>query len=156
MLGTEFSNFYRKFLFLNLLQPFTGVKLNEKEKRLAKVMVTTKSNLARNMAAEFMKTRGDYENMKKEEEVKNEAKVAKIEDNINRASREEIQTRRQFQLKSTEVSEYFFLRTQQGRSRARTWVRASLRSPRKLGEALSYIVFSRMTMRSSTEIQEVT
>ena len=83
--------------------------MNEKEKRLAKVMVTTKSNLARNMAAEFMKTRGDYENMKKEEEVKNEAKVAKIEDNINRASREEIQTRRQFQLKSTEVSEYFFV-----------------------------------------------
>ena len=48
---------------MNSLQPKTGVKLNEKEKRLAKVMVTTKSNLARNMAAEFMKTRGDYENM---------------------------------------------------------------------------------------------
>ena len=87
---------------MNSLQPKTGVKLNEKEKRLAKVMVTTKSNLARNMAAEFMKTRGDYENMKKEEEAHNEAKVAKIEDNINRASREEIETRRH-QLKSVEV-----------------------------------------------------
>ena len=54
------------------------------------------------MAAEFMKTRGDYENMKKDEEANNEAKVAKIEDNINRASREEIQTRRH-QLKSVEV-----------------------------------------------------
>ena len=88
---------------MNSLQPKTGVKLNEKEKRLAKVMVTTKSNLARNMAAEFMKTRGDYENMKEDEEAHNEAKVAKIEDNINRASREEIQTRRQHQLKSVEV-----------------------------------------------------
>ena len=40
--------------------------------------------------------------MKKEEEAHNEAKVAKIEDNINRASREEIETRRH-QLKSVEV-----------------------------------------------------
>lgn len=87
-----------------------GVKLNEKEKRLAKVMVTTKSNLARNMAAEFMKTRGDYENMKKDEEAKNEAKVAKIEDNINRASRQEIKTRKQFRLKSTEVCKHFLQR----------------------------------------------
>ena len=110
--------------------------MNEKEKRLAKVMVTTKSNLARNMAAEFMKTRGDYENMKKEEEVKNEAKVAKIEDNINRASREEIQTRRQFRLKSTEVKDKIFFRNKNGRSFS--------------------IYFSRMTMRSSIEIQEVT
>ena len=109
--------------------------MNEKEKRLAKVMVTTKSNLARNMAAEFMKTRGDYENMKKEEEVKNEAKVAKIEDNINRASREEIQTRRQFQLKSTEVRKKIFLPNKNGRS--------------------FNICFSRMTMRSSIEIQGV-
>ena len=35
--------------------------MNKQEKRLVNIMATTKSHLARNMAAEFMKTRGNYD-----------------------------------------------------------------------------------------------
>ena len=57
----------------------------QKEKRLASVMVNTKSNLARNMAAEFLKTRGDIANSKTNE---NEAKIAVIQENLEKKKAE--------------------------------------------------------------------
>ena len=76
-----------------------GTKLNAKEKRLASVMVNTKSNLARNMAAEFLKTRGDIANSKTNE---NEAKIAVIQDNLEKKKVEEHRIRKALEYQQDE------------------------------------------------------
>ena len=53
-----------------------GIKLTQQEERLANVMVNGTSNLARNMAAEFMKTRGN-------QEEPNNDRVNKIKEQAN-------------------------------------------------------------------------
>ena len=53
-----------------------GIKLTQQEARLANVMVNGTSNLARNMAAEFMKTRnGDEEENTDFDKIKEQANI---------------------------------------------------------------------------------
>ena len=72
----------KRYVLLNFSKICVGgsfIKLVQ-ERRLASVMVNTKSSLVRNMAAEFLKTRGDFEKTKEQD---NDAKLAEIQENIN-------------------------------------------------------------------------